>query len=109
MALADAIQGARKRGQVITWTNDDGNPEDLTGLTLSGNIKKTQGSSIIKTIDGTLAIVDAEAGQFSWAYGETDVGEADEFTVQFVGLDGSQLKLKTYPTPWTVHPGYDEA
>lgn len=109
MALAPAIQGARKRGQTITWSNDDGQAEDLTGLTLSGRIKKTDGVATIRAIDGTLTVTDGPAGEFTWAYGSTDVSEADTFEVQFVAVDGSELKLKTFAAEWTVHPGFDEA
>lgn len=109
MALSDAIQGARKRGQVITWTTKDGEAEDLTDLTLSGVIRSRFGSTTTKAITGDLAVVDGEAGQFSWSYSASDVSEANDYMVQFVATDGGGLKVKTFAEPWTVQPGYDEA
>ena len=36
MSIADAVAGARRPGQQLTWLRTDGTPEDLTGATLSG-------------------------------------------------------------------------
>ena len=40
MALAPAVQYARKRLQTITWKDDDGNAIDLTGSTIPGLIER---------------------------------------------------------------------
>lgn len=98
MTLLKAIQGARHTGQEITWTRDDGTPQNLAGATLTGTIQDAAGDT--RTIDGTLAIVTAASGVFSWAYGASDVAEAGEFLVQFKATYTSyDLTFATY---WKV-------
>lgn len=81
MTLLKAIKGARHTGQLITWTRDDGTPQNLTGATLTGTIQATDGAT--RAIDGTLTVVTPASGIFSWAYGPADVGTAGEFLVIF--------------------------
>jgi hypothetical protein len=102
MALAAAIQNARHTAQLITWVDADGNPQDLTGATLSGRIRAKNGEA--REIDGTLVITDADAGQFTWSYGEDDVGDDGTFKVQFVATYGDALNDKTIMANWVVKP-----
>lgn len=101
MALADAVQGARYIAQQITWTDEDGTAVDLTGATLTGRKRHTR-TGETAALDGTLTLVNAEAGVFSWAYGETDVAEAGRFSVQFIATFGT-LAEKTVAARWVVH------
>ena len=105
MALADAVEGARYVAQQITWSDSDGNAVDLTGATLTGYIKPNGGST--RAIDGTLSLVTAASGIFSWAYGSTDVGTTGHFLVQFIATYGGGLKDKTLLTPWKVNAAID--
>lgn len=100
MALSNGILGARARSQVITWTDDSGNAINLTGATLSGKIKSKQ-TYTLRDIDGSLAIITAASGIFSWTYGANDVGESGEFWVQFKAAYAGQPD-KTYLTEWEV-------
>jgi phosphosulfolactate phosphohydrolase-like enzyme len=98
--LARAVKGGRKTGQQITWTRDDNTPFNLAGATLTGKIRNTT-SGGVRAITGTLAIVDAANGVFSWGYSAADVAEAGTFLVQFTATVGSLADL-TYATQWIV-------
>ena len=72
MALAPAIHGALRPGQTITWVREDGQPEDLTGATLTGTLYRRMLSEQ-RAITGILTIVDAINGVFRWEYDLADV------------------------------------
>lgn len=86
MALADAVQGALRPTQLVTWAGDDG-AVNLAGATLSGVIVDAAGTS--RAIAGTLTVTDADAGEFEWGYAAGDVAEAGVFYVQFAASFGS--------------------
>lgn len=100
MALAQAVQNARRTGQTITWQSRSGTAKNLTGLTLTGRIRNKE-TSEERDIDGTLAIVSATDGTFSWTYGANDVSEAGIFEVQFIGTASGQND-KSIPLEWKV-------
>lgn len=102
MSLNDALQGAIHTGQSITWTRDDGTPQDLSGATLSGTIQSVRtGASV--AIAGTLAIVTAASGIFTWAYAAADVAAAGEYLVQFsASYSGALDTSRAYA--WRVLP-----
>lgn len=102
MALANAVQNAAHTPQRITWTDTDDDPLDLTGATLTGRIRDVA-TGVTRDITGTLAIVTAAAGLFSWTYSATDVGTAGAFVVQFTA-DYDAADDKTLIYSWTVHP-----
>lgn len=106
MALAAAIKGAKRPSQTITWTRADGTAEDLSGATLAGYIRNLR-TGETRAIDGTLTLVTAASGIFSWDYGDNDVSEAGEaFVVQFVASFGSDpTPAKTVASTWTVYDG----
>lgn len=101
MALAAAIQGARRTGQTITWQTKSGTAKNLTGLDLTGRIRN-KATNEERAIDGTLAIVSATDGTFSWIYGANDVSEAGMFEVQFIGTASGQND-KSIPQEWKVY------
>lgn len=105
MALAAAVQGARHTAQQITWTDDAGNAEDLTGATLTGYIKQ---SGAVRPIDGALDIVTAAAGVFTWTYGADDVATVGECNVQFVATFSDGLQDKTLISVWHVYNALDD-
>lgn len=92
MALANAIAGATRPTQVITWTRADGTAEDLTGATITGNLYNTSDFTT-RAIAGTLSVTDGAEGVFSWAYDAADVVTAGRYRVQFTAAFGSD------PTP----------
>ena len=82
MALSSGVVGARHLAQQITWTDEDGTVLDLTSATITG-VKRNTGDNTSLALDGTLALVTATSGIFSWTYGAVDVGAAGKFEVQF--------------------------
>lgn len=103
MALANAVKDARHTAQIITWTDGDGDAQNLTGATLTGRIMSGQ-TGEARAIDGTLAIVTAASGIFSWTYGAVDVGTAGQFYVQFIATYSGPSNDKTLAATWTVEP-----
>ena len=89
MSLAPAIQYARKRTQTITWKDDDGAAIDLTGATITGIIER---AGVQTAITGTLSLVTAASGIFSWAFSAADVAQA--------GTSSPLSSTKHNPQPW---------
>lgn len=103
MALASAIQNAKRPSQVITWTRADGTAEDLSGATITGFIKNSAGT--VRAIDGTLTLTTPASGIFTWAYGDNDVATSGSFTVQFNASFGSApTPAKSTESSWYVYP-----
>lgn len=101
MSLANAVKDARHTSQTITWTDEAGNAQDLTGATITGVIRD-QKTAVVRAITGSLDITDATAGEFTWAYSAADVASAGYFEVQFVATYGDDLSDATLVTAWTV-------
>lgn len=103
MALAEAIAGALRPSQVITWTDGDGDAMDLTGATLTGVLHNTRtGES--RAIAGTLSVTDAAAGVFTWEYAAGDV-LVGTYSVQFTASFASGITpARTIVETWRVRP-----
>ena len=100
MALADAVKGSDKIGQLITWSP----VFDLTGATLSGVIRESpKDSNSERAITGALALSDAENGVFSWAYSDADVAESGTFWVKFTAAFSGSLDAVSRWERWKVH------
>lgn len=98
MTLPRAIAGARNTGLQITWTQEDGTAQNLTGATLTGTIEDKDG--VTRSITGTLALVTAASGIFSWAYSAADVATVGRYLVQFKATY-TNFDL-SYPEVWIV-------
>jgi hypothetical protein len=105
MPLANAIQYARKRSQTITWTDEDGTAINLTGATLRA-IKWDRNENET-SVTGTLTLVTAASGIFTWAYSEYDVATAGTFMVQFIANYPGSLAELSYRTPWRVFESFN--
>lgn len=103
MALSNAVQGARHTAQQITWTDADGDPQDLTGATITGRILDLY-TGTARAIDGTLTATSPAAGVFTWTYGTTDVATAGEHKVQFIATYADTFNDKTLTERWDVEP-----
>lgn len=102
MALAKAVKGGIRPSQIITWLRESGEPEDLTGGTLSGTITAL-GSGTERAVAGALSVTDGPAGVFVWDYAPADVAEAGTFEVRFTASFGAQPSpAKTFAAPWKV-------
>ena len=105
MSLAPAIQGARKRFQTITFTDDGGTAIDLSGATLRAVKQAADGT--ISNVTGDLVLVTAASGIFKWTYSVADVADAGMFRVQFTATYASDgLREKSYMTPWRVYESF---
>lgn len=103
MALADAVQGAKRPSQLITWTDQDGNAVDLTGATITARIRNTA-TGVAVVADGTFTLTSASAGIFRWDYGTTDVATAGFFRVTFTAAFASgTTPARTLSEKWVVH------
>lgn len=100
--LAAAIQGALRPVQQIVWLDGEGVALNLTGATITGVIRNRTNNSA-RAIAGTLAVVDATAGTFSWTYGAGDVVSAGAFDVQFTAaFESAPTPARTFVATWVV-------
>lgn len=103
MALSNAVQGATKFPQLITWTDTEGEPVDLSEATITGRIW----SAVVapRNIEGPLQLDgDGSEGQFTWTYHANDVAIAGTFRVQFTATYAGNLKARTLQEKWEVKP-----
>jgi hypothetical protein len=100
MALQDAIQTDRHAGQRITWSAGSA-VKDLTGSTITGTITDTQ-TNTTRAITGTLALVTALSGIFSWAYSAADTATVGSYQVQFTATYGDGTPDSTFLMNWQV-------
>jgi len=98
--VADAVEGALRPGQVITWLREDEQPQELTGALLTGTIR-SKGQQ--RAIDGALLVKDAPGGVFLWLYAAADVAEAGTFDVQFTAsFANGRSPARSYSAVWVV-------
>ena len=88
MALSNAVQGATHTAQQINWVDGDGDPLNLTGATVTARILDLA-TGTARAATGTMEVIDAPAGLFSWVYSAADVTTAGAFNVQFVATFGA--------------------
>lgn len=106
LTLADAVAGATRPSQLITWMRDATTPEPLTGATLTGRIRNEQ-TLQIRNITGTLSVTDGPSGTFTWAYSAADVELPGNYSVQFTATFGSSpTTARTVAGEWLVHQAY---
>lgn len=104
MALPVVVQHSRKRSLTITWQDDGGTAINLTGATITGIIDR---GGVQTAITGTLALVTAASGIFSWTFSAADVAQAGGFHVQFRAKYSDSLPEVCYRTQWRVLPAFD--
>ena len=102
MPLSNAVQGARHTAQRIVWADGDDDPLNLTGETITARLLDLA-TGQARAATGTLEVLDAEAGLFSWVYGVEDVATAGAYHVQFVATFGA-TNDKTLAELWEVEP-----
>lgn len=104
--LPSVVVGDRKRSLTITWTDEDDVAIDLTGATITGEIKNMV-TSVEAAITGTLAIVTAISGIFSWARSAADVATAGVYRVRFVATYTGPLDTKSFAADWRILDEFD--
>ena len=95
-----AIQGARLPGRQLTWSRSDGTAEDLTGATITARMQN-KATGVASDVTGTLTVIDAANGVFTWALSAADVATVGDFDLQFTASYGS-LAARTYKADWSV-------
>ena len=106
MGLANAVEASRHTAQSITWSDENGTAVDLTGATITGRTKNNK-TGTVTTIDGTLALVTASSGIFSWTYGAVDVGTVGKYTVQFIATFADTTNERSKAYEWEVLDAFD--
>ena len=102
MALAAAVQGARRPSQTITWTDENGTALDLSGATITARIRNTTANTTVAS-DGAFTVVTAACGIFRWDYSAADVATAGSYEVQFTATYVSApTPARTILAPWVV-------
>lgn len=102
MALADAVQGARRPAQSVTWLREGGGVEDISAATLTGHIRN-RATGETRAIAGPLTVTDGAAGVFRWDYAAADVAEAGAFDVQFdAAFAAGATPARTFVERWDV-------
>lgn len=103
MALANAIKGARRPAQAITWQREGGGgAEDLTGATLTGSLRN-RATGAVREIAGALTVTDGSAGAFRWDYAVADVADSGDYDVQFTAAFAAGLTpARTFVARWRV-------
>jgi hypothetical protein len=100
MALQNAVQNDGHTAQRITWSAGSA-VKDLTGATITGTITDVQ-TQTTRAITGTLALVTAASGIFSWQYSAADTATVGAYTVQFTATYGDGLIDSSFSASWEV-------
>lgn len=109
MSFPTCQQYSNKTTLQITWVRDDDTrtPVDLTGATLYGVIERRVAEATTRTlITGTLSLVTAASGIFSWAPSAADLSLAGTHMVQIYAKYSGGPEL-SYRTPWRVLPSFE--
>lgn len=106
MALPSVIEGSKYDPIDITWADEDGTARDLTGATLTGRLKNEE-TSEITVIDGSLVLLDADDGIFTWTLGDNDVGTVGKFFVQFIATYAGGESARSVAERWCVNDAFD--
>lgn len=97
------VQGARRRGKLLTWKDEDGTPVDLTGAIITAIIIN-QRSGVAVASDGTFTLVTPLSGIFTWAFGVQDVATAGDYRVQFTATYADSRVERTFADTWVLYP-----
>jgi len=106
VTLPPIVVGDRKRTMTITWTDTNEVAVDLTGATITGEIKNMS-TSAETSISGTLALVTAASGIFSWARSAADVATVGDYLVRFVATYTGPLDTKSFAAYWRVKDEFE--
>lgn len=94
------VYGANHPTYTITWTDEAGTAVNLTGATITGRIKNTLTGSAA-ALTGTLALVTAASGIFSYIPSSTDTSRdaSKHYVLQFIATFGDATIEKTFKVP----------
>jgi len=112
MGLPVAIEGSDHTVITITWKDEDDDVVDLTDATITGKMRVHDASAAATDIggggdDGTLAVTDATAGEFTWTYGANNIGTVGTFNVQFIATYSDTSIEKCFIEQFVVKDALD--
>ncbi len=113
MPLPKSVQGGRRPSPVITWHQEDSTPanpkpENLSGATMTGFIRRGRGESTTVAMTGVLTVLDGPNGIFRWDLSVQDVSQSGTFFVQFVATFTGGIPAKSFVTKWQVEEALDD-
>lgn len=94
------VYGANHPTYTITWTDELGTAVNLTGATITGRIKNISTGSAA-ALTGTIALVTAASGIFSYIPSTTDTTRTPDraYRIQFIATFGDTTIEKTFAKP----------
>ena len=93
-------EGSTYKGLLLTWTDEDGNPEDLTGATITGRIKDMQ-TKVARDVAGSIVpTANAAEGEAQWTFHVDDV-VAGKYEVQLKAVRSGKPWL-SFVADWVV-------
>lgn len=94
-----AVQGATKAPLQLTWTDATGAAVNLTGAELTAVM--TQDRVTVRAVTGTLALVTAASGIFSWDFSDADLATPGVWEVQFTATISGEV-VRTFSELLTI-------
>ena len=113
MALADAVEGSVRGGQIFTVGVDDGKggltPTDVTGSTITGSMRAIDQNTPTRAMDSTFMPIGTtgqpDQGDVRWDYAATDLIPGTHNLVFTFTFSAGATPLKTFRARWYVASG----
>ncbi|MCB8942528.1 MAG: hypothetical protein H6658_02010 [Ardenticatenaceae bacterium] len=93
-------EGSTYKGLLLTWTDEAGNPEDLTGATITGRIKNKQAKASRDVAGSIVPTANAAEGEAQWTFHVDDV-VAGQYEVQLKAVRAGKPWL-SFVADWEV-------
>ncbi len=94
--IAEVVQGSTRTPLSIAWVDENGDPVDLTGSTITGTMRPyARPNGEIKAISGSMSPVGGGSNNFTWDLDATDLDTAGKWVVQFLSTAGEADASRT--------------
>ncbi len=112
MGLPTVIEGSNHRPLELTWDLVDQKGAfvkvlNLTGATLSAYIKEANSTDPPAPVSGTLNVVSAVDGTFTWQFGASDIATRGTYEVQFIATFADTTKDRSFKETFIVEDALD--
>lgn len=81
---------------IRTITDEDGNPEDVSGATITFLMEAPDGTEVIRDAANTSFVTDGTDGQIQYSWGETDTATPGSYRARFI-IDKTTGRQETWP------------